>query len=324
MSVAVDLRLRRGGFALEAAFEAPLAGITGLFGPSGAGKSLLLAAIAGLARLEAGRLALGSRLLEDVGRGVRLAPHRRGVGLLFQEARLFPHLSVLGNLQFAVRRAGLRPGLNLGEAAERCDIVELLGRRVRHLSGGERARVALARALLNAPELLLLDEPFAALDVRRRQALLGQLQALSARLELPMLLVSHRIEDLAASADYLLGLERGRLVACGPFAETVRSRAFHGLLERGDVGAVVQLDGEPVWASANSVLIASEAPRGLSARHVWAGRIGALRREGEASLLVEVETTVGVVLARVTYAAAAELGLAAGRPVWAIVKANAL
>src|SRR5262249_42327096 len=152
-TLSVDARLRLGGFTLDARFEAPGDGVTCLFGPSGAGKSLLLSTIAGLQRGVSGRIALGARILDDA--HTHAPPHARGIGLVFQDARLFPHLSVRGNLTFASRRApaGKRK-VSLEEAAAHFDIERLLERRVRHLSGGEKSRVALARALLSAPDLV--------------------------------------------------------------------------------------------------------------------------------------------------------------------------
>src|SRR5262249_20401441 len=168
-ALSVDVRLKTGAFALEARFETPARGITCLFGPSGAGKSLLLLAIAGLRRFDAGRIAFGARVLDEI--GAQAAPQRRGIGLVFQDTRLFPHLSVSGNLAYAYTRTPpqLRK-LEVREAAAHFDLTALLDRPVRNLSGGEKARVALARALLSRPELLLLDEPFAALDKKRPAA----------------------------------------------------------------------------------------------------------------------------------------------------------
>ena len=166
MMLEADIKLCQGRFALDARFTAP-DGITALFGPSGAGKSTLLSALAGL-KPASGRIALNGKSCEQLG------PHRRGLGLVFQDARLFPHLTVRGNLAYAHRRAPAR--LEIAEVAEFFDIANLLDRPVGNLSGGEKSRVALARALVAAPDFLLLDEPFAALDGARRRAFLQVLR----------------------------------------------------------------------------------------------------------------------------------------------------
>lgn len=321
MTLVVDARLRRGAFALDARFEAPLDGVTVLFGPSGAGKSLLLSAIAGLARLDAGRIVLG-------GRDVSATPtHQRGVGLVFQDARLFPHLSVRENLAYAAQRA---PAARLGleQAASLFDIAALLERRVRNLSGGEKARVALARALLSAPDLLLLDEPFAALDGARRQRFLTLLKTLHAQFALPMIVVTHQIEDAAYLADHVVALKAGRVIASGPMQTTATMSAFQDLLDARDIGAALPAlalasASGGAWVRADHVLLATAQPQGLSARNVWPGEILSLHAE-ETAVLVTVRTPVGVLVARVTRSAMDELALAPGLSVWAIVKAHSV
>jgi molybdate transport system ATP-binding protein len=327
-----DAMVTRGAFSLSVSFEAPLQGITAVFGPSGAGKSMLLSTIAGLHRLQRGRVAVGARVLEDVAADERVPPHLRGVGLVFQDARLFPHLTVRGNLAYAERRRPADRNAPLVEdIAARLDLSGLLDRPVRNLSGGEKSRVALARALVSAPELLLLDEPFAALDGRRRRAYLAMLRELSASEHVPMMVVTHQIEDAAELADHVVALKDGHVIASGPASEAMRSRDFLALLDQRDVGGRVDasaITGGPkaggVWVRADSVLVASQTPQGLSARNVWEGRILSIEREEDGSALVCLDTRVGYISSRITPEALADLRLVEGGAAWAVVKTHAL
>ncbi|MDZ4760250.1 MAG: ATP-binding cassette domain-containing protein, partial [Alphaproteobacteria bacterium] len=312
----------------------PLKGVTAVFGPSGAGKSMLLATIAGLHKLASGRVVLAGRVLEDAESGVRTAPHQRDVSLVFQESRLFPHLTVRGNLDYAARRATPKLALPaIEEIARRLEIGELLGRQVRDLSGGERSRVALARALLSAPSLLLLDEPFAALDGRRRRAFIAMLLELNAATGLPMMVVTHTVEDVADLSDHVVAMKGGAVVASGKAGDVMGGTGFQALLDRRDIGARIDADritgesgrrGRAVWARADTVLIAAEAPRGLSARNVWPGRVVAISREADGAALVSIRTSAGVVLSRITPEALNELGLAEDKAAWAVVKTHAI
>ncbi|MES1158931.1 MAG: ATP-binding cassette domain-containing protein [Terricaulis silvestris] len=326
MRLVVDISVERGAFALNAALDAPLDGITVVFGPSGAGKSLLLSAIAGLTPLERGGIRLGDRAVQDV------PPHAREIGMVFQDARLFPHLNVRQNLAYAEARAPRRL-IGLDEAAARFDIAALLDRPVRNLSGGEKSRVALARALLSAPALLLLDEPFAALDGVRRRAFLDSLRAMHEEFALPMIVVTHQIDDAAALGDHLIALREGRVVAGGTLRETALLPDFQALLEARDLGAALPAaavaTGEAerrssVWVRADHVLIARAQPQGLSARNIWTARIVAMRPEDGGALLITLQTEAGAVLSRVTAAAAADLALAPDVDAWAIVKAHSV
>ena len=326
-----DLRLKQVGFLLEARLRLPLEGITALFGPSGSGKSTLLGLLAGLKRGE-GRVVLDGKVVADSAAGIFLPAHRRGFGLVFQEARLFPHLSVAGNLGYALARAPEKR-FSIPDVAAFFDIADLLERPVGHLSGGEKARVALARALLSAPDFLLLDEPFAALDGVRRRAFIEALARMHRKYAIPMLVVSHSIDDAAAMASHLVALDKGKVVAQGALAQTVQEETFQALLDPRDIGSVLLpsalLSGKAdlsagLWLRADHVLIATEVPHALSARNILPGRIAAIRAEAVNSLLVRLETKVGPVLARVTRAAGRELDLAEGRNVWAVIKAHAV
>ena len=232
---------------------------------------MLLATLAGLNRLESGDICLGSRTIEDAAAKTRTPSHQRDIGVVFQDARLFPHLSVRGNLDYAVKRAPKdreRPGLE--ETARQLEIFDLLDRRVKNLSGGEKSRVALARALLSRPALLLLDEPFAALDGRRRRAFLALLARVNAQHALPMLVVTHQIDDAAELADHVLAMKDGRVLVAGPASETMARPEFRSLLDSRDLGARIAAtdlcggDGlaRGAWVRADAVMAAAVAPHG--------------------------------------------------------------
>lgn len=322
-----DIEFRQGAFALRTRFTAPGDGITVLFGPSGSGKSTLLSVLAGLKRSAGARVALGGRALDD------LAPHRRGIGLVFQDARLFPHLSVRQNIAYAKRRAPSDARLDVEDAARFFDILALLDRPVTNLSGGEKSRVALARALVSRPDFLLLDEPFAALDGTRRRVFLQILLQMHYNHHLPMMVVTHNIDDAAALASHLVAIKDGAVVATGPFAEASATAAFRSLLDPRDIGTAVparhlrNLHGDAtqsLWLRADHVLLASERPRAISARNIIAGEIAATTPEPGGGVLVELKTDIGSILSRVTREAADELGLIPGRSAWALIKAHAM
>jgi molybdate transport system ATP-binding protein len=323
--------VRRGGFRLVADFEVAAEGITVVFGPSGSGKSSLLSAIAGLHRLEAGSSTFNDRVMEDVRARVRVPAHERGIGLVFQDARLFPHLSVKGNLDYAEnRRPAARNAPIVIEIARRLQFEGLLERPVRNLSGGEKSRVALARAIVSAPELLLLDEPFSALDGRRRRDFIAMLRDLSREQGLPMVVVTHDIDDAAEMASQIIAVRGGRVVAHGPAAKVMSHNEFGAFLDRRDYGArlpaaaISASSGEGVWVRADNVMLASEQPRGISARHVWRGTIASIVREASGGVLVSLRTEAGYILSRITPEALSDLRLEEGAAAWAVVKAHAL
>ena len=198
-----------------------------MFGPSGSGKTTLLSILAGLRYPDRGTIVFDGTDITN------LAPHRRGIGLVFQDARLLPHLTVRQNIGYAARRAP-KGGLGIHEAARIFDIVNLLDRPVGRLSGGEKSRVALARALASRPDFLLLDEPFAALDGVRRRAFIATLLDIHQTHKLPMLVVTHNIDDAAALADNLVAIRDGTILVSGAFSDTSREEAFQSLLDARD------------------------------------------------------------------------------------------
>jgi molybdate transport system ATP-binding protein len=216
--LAVAFAGKRGGFALDAAFEAPLKSVTALFGPSGSGKTSVLRAIAGLEKFE-GHCRLGDEIWQD--NALFVPPHQRGVGYVFQEASLFPQLDVRGNLSFGLKRTSGRPATGFDEVIELFRLGPLLARGPETLSGGERQRVALGRAILSQPKLLLLDEPMSALDRTAREEILPYFEALHRALTIPVLLVTHDIAEVERLADRMIVLRAGKVVAAGPLNDVL-------------------------------------------------------------------------------------------------------
>ncbi len=236
MSLAVDLRAQVGAFSLDVRFTAE-PGITALFGPSGAGKTLTLRCIAGLTRPAAGRIALASRLLFDSATKVWVSPQGRRVGYVFQQYALFPHLSVAENVGFGIHT--LARFQRDERVAELLRLVGLEGyqqRRPAQLSGGQQQRVALARALATEPDLLLLDEPFAAVDLRLRRRLRAELRNIHDTTGIPMLFVTHDLSEVRELADSFLLIDQGSIVEAGPTADILTTPLRPSLAELlGDV-----------------------------------------------------------------------------------------
>ena len=212
---ALELRLkgRLGAFELDVAVVLPAAGVTALVGPSGCGKTTLLRCLAGFSRLP-GRIAFQGEVWQD-GRTF-VAPHQRRIGYVFQEASLFPHISVRGNLAYAARRALQPSGLGFDAATEMLGLAALLDRSTERLSGGERQRVAIARALLRQPQLLLMDEPVSSLDAAAKAETLARLETVMGALSIPVIYVSHDLAEVGRLADRVLSMRPGRLDATEP------------------------------------------------------------------------------------------------------------
>jgi molybdate transport system ATP-binding protein len=231
------LQLSRRDFTLDVSLTLPGRGVTALFGPSGCGKTTLLRAIAGLERA-AGRVALDGVVWQDDARRVFVPPHRRPLGYVIQESALFAHLDVRGNLAYGRKRAGAAAQrLALEPVIALLGIEKLMSRRVDTLSGGERQRVAMARALATAPQLLLMDEPLAALDAARKAEILPYLERLQHELALPILYVTHSLDEVARLADHLVLLQAGSVQAAGPLAELMARTDLPALVRRGGAGA---------------------------------------------------------------------------------------
>lgn len=365
--LALRLSLPRADFTLDVDLRLPGGGITVLFGASGSGKTSLLRAVAGLERAR-GVVRIGAHTWQDDEAGVFLPTHRRPLGYVFQEASLFEHLDVKGNLHYGLRRSGAhRVGVKatsrpvVGAPLGLDDIVGLLGiahlmdRRPPTLSGGERQRVAIARALATGPELLLLDEPLASLDPARRGEILPWLERLRRVAGLPMLYVTHSVDELARLADQVVVLERGRVRAQGS-ASQVMADVMGPLAVGEEAGALLEavieerhpdwhlsrarFEGGHLWLRdagdelgrpvrlrilARDVSLAVAEPHGVSVQNVVAGTVESIVEGGHPSqVMVAVRCGGSRLLSRITARAAHELGLQPGVAVWAMIKAVAV
>jgi molybdate transport system ATP-binding protein len=233
------LRLARKDFSLDVMLQLPERGVSAVFGPSGCGKTTILRALAGLERA-AGRVALGDEVWQDDGRKLFVPTHRRSIGYVIQDAALFPHLSVQGNLEYGLRRSGQAGARDaLDQAIDLLGIGALMGRNIATLSGGERQRVAIGRALATRPRLLLMDEPLAALDAERKADILPYLERLHTTLAVPIIYVTHAMDEVTRLADHLVLLRDGRALAAGATRELL-SRADLPLARRDDAGVVLE------------------------------------------------------------------------------------
>lgn len=358
-SIRGDFRGRLGGFALDASFAVPAAGITGLFGPSGCGKSTVLRCLAGLQHLPGSLCEVDGDVWQDD--TTFLKPHQRPIGYVFQEASLFQHLSVQDNLMYGApkRHAGPLPGdIAFDEVIELLGLARLLPRAPRNLSGGERQRVAIGRALLSQPKLLLMDEPLSALDRLTKDEILPFLERLHARLLLPVIYVSHDMAEIERLADHLILMRAGQVIGVGPLSElqsnpalplaTSRDAAVnmdataetydaeYGLLTLRLDGGRLLVPSAPVPAgerrririAAGDVSLSREAPRETSILNALAVRIVSTSAIGPNEVLVVLalgpDGNGAPLLARVTRRSWDQLQLAEGLDVFAQVKGVAL
>lgn len=348
-------RIRYPGFELEADLDLELDGVGAVFGPSGSGKTTLLRTIAGLERSARGTVRLDAEAWQDDPAGIFLPPHRRSVGFVFQDTRLFPHLSVRSNLGYGLRRTPPRERrFSLEEVSHLLDLDALLERRPLALSGGERQRVAIGRAVLTSPRLLLMDEPLASLDAGRKEEILPFIERLAGGLGIPILYVSHAIDEVSRLASTLVLLWDGRILATGPIEDVTSRldlRPYVGMLDAGAVlRAVVRghdaafgltrlgfrggelviphLDlppGTPVNALVRSrdVALSLDPPGNTSILNVLEGRV--LEISEEPGPQVHVLLDVGSPLwARIMRKSIDDLGLVPGKTVYALLKAVAI
>lgn len=355
-TLALDTRIGLDDFALDVVHDMPLEGITSLFGPSGSGKSTLLRIIAGLERGAGGRIAFGNEVWQNDAKGVFVPPNRRGCGYVFQDARLFPHLSVAGNLRFADKRSrSVDSPVTFDDVVAALDLPRLMHRRPATLSGGERQRVAIARTLLTRPRLLLMDEPLTGLDLNRKAEILPYIEHLPRQFGVPMVYVTHAIDEVARLAQRMLVLSDGRKIADGSVTEVLERLDLQPATGRFEAGVVLtarvaghdtsyhltELDhhGQSIVMPmvdvavgsmvrlrirARDVALATQRPAGISVRNILRGTVAEIAEEPETAF---AETLVDVggarVRARLTRAAVAELALRPGAEVYVLIKSIA-
>jgi molybdate transport system ATP-binding protein len=350
--VRIDIARRLSeSFELRASFRAS-AGFTMILGPSGSGKTTLLDCIAGLARPDSGRIAIGERVIFDSARGIDLPPASRRIGYLFQSLALFPHLTVERNVEYGIARMpAAERERRVSAILDSFRIGDLRDRRPGEISGGERQRAALARSLVTDPAVMLLDEPLSALDLGTRSKIIEDLRRWNERHRIPILYVTHAPEEAFALGERVVVLEAGRVIADGmpqdvlkaPRRETIaRIVGFENVFDA-TVAAIMESQGTMVCrldanhlelevpltsarvgarvrvaVRAGDIMIAAERPRGLSARNTFEGRVVEMRRAG-VTVVAMVDSGVTFEV-HVTPGAAEELGLAPGRQVWLVLK----
>jgi len=349
------VKKRQGRFDIDAAFAVESTGVTALFGVSGAGKTSIVNMVAGLSRPDSGLIVVNGLTAFDSDRGIDVPPERRRFGYVFQDARIFPHLSVRSNLTY---------GMNLVPRGSRTiafdDVVDLLGigqlltRRTANLSGGERQRVAIGRALLTSPSLLLMDEPLASLDSARKAEVLPFVEQLPKLLSIPILYVSHSLNEILNLADTLVLMESGRVRSVGPVEDVANQLESQGLVDRGDSGSILGTlverhdtdegltylrfganmlklplmdapEGAKVRVIIDSrdVALALSAPMGTSIQNIFQATVEHIGETDGA--LVDVRLNIGnPIAARITRKARRDLGLTQGQTVFALVKSVAI
>lgn len=344
----VALRHRLGAFVLDVEFALARPGVAALFGPSGAGKTTIANAIAGLLHAKEGRIVIDGEVVFDAQAGILVPPRLRRIGYVFQDARLFPHMSVENNLRFGWRRAATRAD-TFDEIVELLGLSALLARMPRGLSGGEKSRVALGRALLSSPRLLILDEPLAALDAARKEEILPWLEKLRDRV--PMIYVTHTLDEVARLADTVLVVRDGHIAAQASVFDLLPDLEFALLTGAPPMGAVfsaivaahqdadglttLSFDGGNlvvprleraagsalrVRLRAEDVMLAREAPIGISANNVLPAQVIATQTTDAIHADVQLRTGGIKIVARITRASLTRLQITPGMNLFAIVK----
>ena len=352
MSIDIQLRQPLADFELDVDFSVRSNSVTALFGPSGAGKSTVINLIAGLQRPREGRITINGKVVEDTQARISLSPQTRNIGYVFQQARLFPHLNVERNLLFGWRRATDRANqTQISHLVKLLGIESLLHRKPAALSGGEKQRVALGRAILSNPDLLLLDEPLAALDHKRRDEILPYIERIRSEQQIPILYVSHSIDEVSRIADYLQIINRGKIVARGSVSEVFSRIDLYPITGRFEAGAII--DGEiarhhaalalsdisfgkqtltvplvdaevgesiRVRIRARDIIIARHKPEDISANNILQGQILDIRAGDGPYADLQLQCSDTRLIARITRHSAERLDLQVGATVYAVIK----
>ncbi len=347
----ISVRLEQGDFALAVDETIELTGIVSIFGPSGSGKTTLLRVIAGLERNSIGHVKFDGSTWQDS--GVWRAAHSRRIGYVFQDARLFEHLTVAGNLEFPIKFLRTPSRITFADIVEAFDLASLLERRSASLSGGERQRVAIARALLGDPRLLLMDEPLSSLDTARKREILPYIEQLPSRFAIPVLYVTHAADEVTRLADRMLLLDNGRVAASGGIAEVFERLDLLPIYGRNEASSILEVvslgtqngmttlgigsqrihvPGIPgslgahsrIRVQAKDVVIATQPPLNLSIRNKLEGNVVRIDFDGETNvdLLLDVESQH--LRARITRDALEDLALKEDMRVYALIKSVAL
>lgn len=352
--IELQYKVERAAFALDVKLELPLQGITGIFGASGAGKTTLLRCIAGLEPRAAGRLVVGGDTWEDSVQGVTLPVQQRNIGYVFQEPRLFDHLSVRANIEYGNRRRPGNPTTDFDHIVDLLGLQALLGRSPAELSGGEAQRVTFARALLCSPQLVLMDEPLAALDSARRNDILPFLDRLHAESQIPIIYVSHNIDEVCRLCDHLVVMEAGRASASGPLQDVlveldvpVLGGDNAGSVIEGNVAsydanddlACLEFSGGRLWVpgkvgseganlrlriQASDVSLCRSRPEHSTILNILPAHVDAIKAGDGASMLVRLLIGEDRIVARVTRRSIRELGLREGESLFAQIKSVAV
>ncbi len=350
--IELSVTRRQGAMTLDMAFSAG-AGVTALFGPSGAGKTSIISMVAGLSRPDSGHISVDGRVLFDSAKGVNLPPEKRRLGVIFQEGRLFPHLTVRQNLLYGRRAAPpAERYMDLDQVVGLLGIETLLDRRPARLSGGEKQRVAIGRALLANPRILLMDEPLAALDAARKDEVLPFLAKLTESIAIPTLYVSHAMDEVLRLADTLVLIEAGKVAAAGPLEALLADPQITPLARQRDAGAVIpavvrqhdtafaatlldspagQLRVRPldvpegrtvrVRLAAADIALALEPPKGVSVQNILPATVIGFEEAAEGRMHVALQAGEARLFARITPRARHDMGLRIGLPVFAMIKA---
>ncbi|MFG1229341.1 molybdenum ABC transporter ATP-binding protein [Xanthobacter wiegelii] len=351
--IEIDVALARTtGFHLKAALRAPEMGVTALFGRSGCGKTTIIQLVAGSLAPDSGFIRVGDEVFFDKAAGINLPMEQRGVGYVFQDARLFPHMTIENNLRYGERRTRRPRTIRFDAVVEMLGVGHLLKRRPHTLSGGEKQRIAIGRALLSQPRLLLMDEPLASLDEMRKGEILPYLERLRDELNLPILYVSHSIEEVLRLADTVAALSDGKVIACGGLSDVLSRPELLPVIGRFDIGTIldcivtahdpdlslstvsfaggelrVPLVDRPVGAPtrvrirSRDVSLSLSRPMDVSVTNRISGTIASITRAEGPFSEVELALAAGRLGSLVTQESVLRLGLEPGMQIWAMIKA---